>query len=155
MCLVVPNPLRLIIPKAALASPHASPNIFQPKSCIIDISPKISADAFEDAYNSLSPELSATRVWFLRHVLIMLCPGITQPPVVDLRVPLQPAQSASENVFITVGAVCHWNTCCILGRLFKYLPNRLSCAQLPLVGLAIFLARSQTLYEISGLSGLR
>ena len=95
ICLVLPRPFRLMIPRAALASPQTSPVTRQPKSFMRLNMPSVSAAAFNVAYNSLSPELSATRDCVLLHPLSVCLPRVMHPPVVDFLVSVQPAQSAS------------------------------------------------------------
>ena len=56
---------------------------------------EVSLIAFDVAYNSDSPLLNAMTVCVLAQDPMACCPNIMQPPVVDLRLALSPAQSAS------------------------------------------------------------
>ena len=80
MCLVCPKPRLFIIPNAALSSPHSSPFVHHPRSLSTDIVPNPSAEAFNAAYNSDSPELKAINDWVLDKPLTVCSPIFIHPP---------------------------------------------------------------------------
>ena len=153
MCLVFPKPRRLMIPSAAEASPQTSPCKLISRSLATEMSPSPSDAALSEAYSSDSPLLSAMRVWVRDHPFLKCFPIIMHPPVVDFRVSLSPAQSASVNTLSLSIVLCHLNLCTSLGLPLRYRASLFNLHQSAAVGLLTPLASSFTSYDMSGRSG--
>ena len=96
-----------------------------------------SVHAFTAATSSASADDNVTFFWVALQDFKRCCPSIIAPPLVDLAVRLQPAQSASEWASMSGVAHCHPYFHTNLRLPFKYQPILFNISHAQGVGLDI------------------